>query len=54
LPGDARVRTLQWRARSHAAHAGYGVLMLAIALVVWRIDRLCQRLNWTGMHKYKS
>jgi hypothetical protein len=34
--------------------AGYGVLMLAVALVVWRLDRLCRRVSWTGMHDYKS
>ena len=34
--------------------AGYGVLLLAIALVLWRLDRLCNRLNWTGMREYKS
>jgi hypothetical protein len=34
--------------------AGYGVLLAAIALVLWRLDRLCRRLNWTGMRDYKS
>jgi hypothetical protein len=34
--------------------AGYGVLLVAIALVLWRLDRLSQRFNWTGMHDYKS
>jgi hypothetical protein len=34
--------------------AAYGVLLAAIALVLWRLDRLCHRLNWTGMHEYKS
>jgi hypothetical protein len=34
--------------------AAYGVLLLAIALVLWRLDRLCHRLNWTGMRDYKS
>ncbi len=34
--------------------AGYGVLLAAIALVLWRLDRLCHRLNWTGMRDYKS
>jgi hypothetical protein len=34
--------------------AAYGVLLAAIALVLWRLDRLCQRLNWTGMRDYKS
>jgi hypothetical protein len=34
--------------------AGYGVLLLSVALVVWRLDRLCRRINWTGMRDYKS
>jgi hypothetical protein len=34
--------------------AAYGVLLLAVALVAWRLDRLCRRLNWTGMREYKS
>jgi hypothetical protein len=34
--------------------AGYGVLLAAITLVLWRLDRLCRRLNWTGMRDYKS
>jgi hypothetical protein len=34
--------------------AGYGVLLLSVALVVWRLDRLCRRMNWTGMRDYKS
>ncbi len=34
--------------------AGYGVLLIALALVIWRLDRLCRRLNWTGMREYKS
>ena len=34
--------------------AAYGVLLLAIALVLWRLDRLCHRVNWTGMRDYKS
>ena len=34
--------------------AGYGVLLVAIALVLWRLDRLCHRLNWTGMREYRA
>jgi hypothetical protein len=34
--------------------AGFGVLMLAVALVVWRLDRLCRRMSWSGMRDYKS
>lgn len=34
--------------------AAYGVLLAAIVLGVWRIDRFCQRFSWTGMRDYKS
>jgi hypothetical protein len=34
--------------------AGYGVLMLAVALVAWRLDRWCGRASWTGMRDYTS
>jgi hypothetical protein len=34
--------------------AAYGVLLLSVALVGWRLDRLCQGLNWRGMQDYKS
>jgi hypothetical protein len=34
--------------------AAYGLLLAAIALVVWRLDRLCHRFSWTGMRDYKS
>jgi hypothetical protein len=34
--------------------AGYGVVIAALALVLWRLDRLCHRVNWTGMREYKS
>lgn len=34
--------------------AAYGLLLVAIVLVVWRLDRFCQRISWTGMRDYKS
>jgi uncharacterized membrane protein len=34
--------------------AGYGVLMLALALALWRLDRLCARQYWHGLREYKS
>jgi hypothetical protein len=34
--------------------AAYGVLLLSVGLVAWRLDRLCSRLNWRGMRDYKS
>ncbi len=33
--------------------AGFGVLMLAVALVVWRVDRWCARQYWHGLREYK-
>ena len=35
------------------ALAGYGVLMLAVALALWRLDRLCARGYWHGLREYK-
>jgi hypothetical protein len=34
--------------------AAYGLLLVAIVLGVWRLDRFCQRISWTGMRDYKS
>jgi hypothetical protein len=36
------------------ALAGLGVLMLAVALAFWRIDRWCGRQYWQGLREYKS
>lgn len=33
--------------------AGFGVPMLAVALVVWRVDRWCARQYWHGLREYK-
>jgi hypothetical protein len=33
--------------------AGFGVLMAAVALAVWRIDRWCARQYWAGLREYK-
>ncbi len=33
--------------------AGFGVLMLALALVFWRVDRFCARQYWHGLREYK-
>lgn len=33
--------------------AGFGVLMAALALVVWRIDRWCAKQYWAGLREYK-
>ncbi len=33
---------------------GYGVLMLAVGLGVWRLDRWCARQNWRGLRDYQS
>ena len=34
--------------------AGFGLLMLAVALGVWRLDRWCARQNWRGLRDYQS
>jgi hypothetical protein len=34
--------------------AGFGVLMLAVALALWRLDRWCGRQYWQGLREYKS
>lgn len=33
--------------------AGFGVLMLAFALVCWRLERFCARVYWHGLRDYK-
>lgn len=33
--------------------AGFGVLMLAFALVCWRLERFCARAYWHGLREYK-
>ena len=32
---------------------GFGVLMAALALAVWRIDRWCAKQYWAGLREYK-
>ena len=33
--------------------AGFGVLMLAVALAFWRLERFCARQYWNGLREYK-
>jgi hypothetical protein len=33
--------------------AGFGVLMLAVGLVCWRLERFCARQYWHGLREYK-
>jgi hypothetical protein len=33
--------------------AGFGVLMLAVALAAWRLERFCARQYWDGLRNYK-
>jgi hypothetical protein len=33
--------------------AGYGVLLLAVALAFWRFERWCARQYWEGLREYK-
>jgi hypothetical protein len=34
--------------------AGYGVVLAAVALVAWRIDRWCARQYWQGLREYRQ
>jgi hypothetical protein len=36
------------------ALAGYGVLLLSVALVYWRVDRWCARQYWHGLREHRS
>jgi hypothetical protein len=33
--------------------AGFGVLMTAVALAFWRLERFCARQYWQGLRDYK-
>jgi hypothetical protein len=33
--------------------AGFGVLMLAVGLACWRLERVCARAYWGGLREYK-
>jgi hypothetical protein len=41
---------------SHAfgALAGFGVLMFALGLGLWRLERWCSRQYWLGLREHKS
>jgi hypothetical protein len=34
--------------------AGYGVLLFAVALGLWRLDRWCSREHWEGLREYRT
>ena len=34
--------------------AGYGVILLAVALAFWRLERWCARQYWHGLREYKA
>ena len=34
--------------------AGYGVVLAAVALVAWRIDRWCAGQYWQGLREYRQ
>ena len=36
------------------ALAGYGVLLLVVALTFWRVERWCTRQYWHGLREYQS
>lgn len=33
--------------------AGFGVLMVAVALALWRLERFCARQYWDGLREFK-
>ncbi len=33
--------------------AGFGVLMAAVGLAFWRLERFCARQYWQGLREYK-
>lgn len=33
--------------------AGFGVLMAALVLAFWRLERFCARQYWSGLREYK-
>jgi hypothetical protein len=40
--------------RAFGGLAAYAILLLAVALFFWRVDRWCSRLYWHGLREYKS
>jgi hypothetical protein len=34
--------------------AGYGLLLVAVTLGLWRLDRWCARQYWGGLREYQS
>lgn len=36
------------------ALAGYGVLLLAVAMGFWRVERWCSRQYWQGLREYQA
>jgi hypothetical protein len=40
--------------RAFGALAGYGLLLLIVALTFWRVDRWCARQYWQGLREYQS
>ena len=39
--------------RAFGGLAGFGVLMLALALGCWRLERFCARQYWSGLREHK-
>jgi uncharacterized membrane protein len=33
--------------------AGFGVLMVAVVLAFWRLERFCARQYWSGLREFK-
>ena len=36
------------------ALAGYGVLLIAVTLGFWRVERWCSRQYWQGLREYQA
>jgi hypothetical protein len=34
--------------------AGYGVLLAAVVVGMWRLDRWCSRQYWQGLREYQA
>jgi predicted secreted hydrolase len=42
-----------WVSSAFGGLAGFVVLMVAVALAFWRLERFCARQYWNGLREYK-
>jgi hypothetical protein len=40
--------------QAFGALAGYAVLLLAVAMGFWRVERWCSRQYWQGLREYQA